>query len=318
MNKTIVKLISVLAILVMIFTGCGSDSKSSDSDMKSATGYEENNVSEAPAENQDGAGTQNIIVNRKLIKKVDIYSETKDFEKLVSTINKKVTEFSGYIESSNLSGNSYSNNSLRNSYITIRVPSARLDEFVEMVENESNVYSKEMNTSDVTLEYVDLDSRKKALIAEQASLLSLLEKAKTIADIISLQDRLSNVRYEVQTIESQLRTFDNQVDYSTVTLSIREVDRITKVKVDKVSERMGDGFMKSVNNIKNGFINFFVWLISNILYLILWAGFGFGLYKLIKKLSKRKTKNQIYNNPSEQNSQNLQNPPNPQNNQTKM
>ena len=70
-----------------------------------------------------------------------------------------------------------------------------------------------------------LQSHKKALLAEQESLLSMMEQAESIEDIIAINEQLTDVRYQIESMESQLRTYDNQVDYSTVNLYIDEVER---------------------------------------------------------------------------------------------
>ena len=95
--------------------------------------------------------------------------------------------------------------------MTARIPAKRLDEFVQRVGEQSNITNKEERVEDVTLQYVDLESRKKALATEQDRLLELLEKAESVEDIISIEARLSDVRYELESMESQLRTLNNQI-----------------------------------------------------------------------------------------------------------
>lgn len=68
---------------------------------------------------------------------------------------------------------------------------------------------------------------KKALETEQERLLALLEKAENVEDIITIENRLSDVRYELENYESQIRLLDNQIDYSTVYVDISEVSRVT-------------------------------------------------------------------------------------------
>ena len=68
----------------------------------------------------------------------------------------------------------------------------------------------------MTLQYVDLESHKKALTTEQDRLIELMEQAETVEDIITIEGRLSEVRYQLESMESQLRTYDNKIDYSTV------------------------------------------------------------------------------------------------------
>ena len=79
----------------------------------------------------------------------------------------------------------------------------------------------------MTLDYVDVESRKKMLETEQQRLLELLETAESLDDILTIESRLTEVQYELDSKESQLRTYDNQIDYSTVYLDIDEVVRYT-------------------------------------------------------------------------------------------
>ena len=96
-----------------------------------------------------------------------------------------------------------------------------------MVEGVSNITYRQENVEDVTLDYVDVESRKKMLETEQQRLLELLETAESLDDILTIESRLTEVQYELDSKESQLRTYDNQIDYSTVYLDINEVVRYT-------------------------------------------------------------------------------------------
>ena len=160
--------------------------------------------------------------DRKLIKTVNMDVETREYDKLLSAVENKVTELGGYIESLDAYNGStyYSYRSTRNANLTIRIPKDRLEEFQNTVSELGNVTSRSENVQDVTLTYVDLQSHRDALQTEQERLLQLLEQAESIEDIITIEQRLSDVRYQLESMESQLRSYDNQVDYSTVYLSL--------------------------------------------------------------------------------------------------
>ncbi len=162
---------------------------------------------------------------------------------------------------------------MRYGSIVARIPKARLNEFLNTVDDTSNVISRNETTENVTLKYVDVESHKKALEIEQERLLALLEKVETLEDIITLEGRLSTVRYELESYEAQLRTYDNLVEYSTVTMNIQEVERMTTVAEKKLSvwERIRTGFGDTMFNIGEGLQNFFVWFIVNLPYLLIWA-----------------------------------------------
>lgn len=219
---------------------------------------------------EDGAymaGAETTTVqdpNRKLIKNVYMDLETKNFEEVTTALNRKVTELGGYIECSNVSyPGSYDQYTGRRSMnLSARIPCERLDDFVQQVETAGNVTYKSENVTDVTLQYKDTESRKNSLLVEQKRLNELMKKAETVEDIIAIESRLSQVRYELESIESQLRTYDNQVDYSTVNVNINEVVDYTPVKESTVWERISEGFSASLTAVGEFFKNLFVGILA--------------------------------------------------------
>ena len=150
--------------------------------------------------------------SRKLIRNVSMDVETEEFDTLISQLEAKSKALGGYIEDSyTYNGRSYNVYDTRNATLTIRIPSTALDDFLSAVSEQSNVTSKNETVTDVTLQYVDLESHKKALQAEQKRLLELMEQAESVEDIITIESRLSEVRYELESQESQLSAYDNQI-----------------------------------------------------------------------------------------------------------
>lgn len=198
--------------------------------------------------------------------------ETEEFDTLLSKVEKKVNALGGYIESSyTYNGSSYYGSRSRDASMTIRIPAEKLDDFLSEVAESSNVISRNDSITDVTLQYVDLESHKKVLLAEQDRLLELMEQVETIEDIIALESRLSEVRYQLESMESQLRTYDNQIDYSTVYLNIDEVERYTPTEEVTTGERIRDGFVDSLKGVGRGISNFAIWFVVNLPYLAVWA-----------------------------------------------
>ena len=217
------------------------------------------------------AGTE-----RKLIKTVNISAETEQFDILMPSLQEQVKQLGGYIEEISIYNNEnyYAESrmeTLRGAGMTARVPKENLDSFLAQVGEQSNVVSQSERVEDVTLQYVDLDSHKRVLVAEQERLIELLEQAETVEDLIAIEGRLSEVRYQIESMESQLRTYDNKIDYSTVYLSIREVKKYTPPQDITVWEKIGNGFVNSLENIGKGIGDFFIGLLINIPYIVLWA-----------------------------------------------
>lgn len=232
---------------------------------------------------------QAVAGNRKLIRNVNMDVESTDFTSLISQITAKINELGGYVELSNVSGtsvNAYSS-SARYADITARIPADKLDSFIQTVQTAGNVTNKSEQVTDVTLQYSDMESRQKSLKIEQDRLWALLEKADTLEAVIALESRLSEIRYQLESYESQLKLYDNQVAYSTVSLYVSEVKTFTPAAPDSVGTRMQKGFQRSVNELKDSGINFCVWIVSNSPILLLWIIVIVIVLLIIRKFRKR-------------------------------
>lgn len=306
----------LLICLTLMLQGCGSkNSEEAAYDMAQTTSSElmmQESTEEAPAagyENSDqlyvtkaeekpidtptepveAEEVESDLNYRKLIKTVDMTVETEEFDVLMTNLEENVKKLGGYIE--NVSTNSNREAINRYSSMTLRIPVLQLEQFVTSIQDSSNVLYHNEYVQDVTLTYVDMESHKKALQAEQDTLLRLLDKAETIEDIIQIESRLSDVRYQIESLESQLRTYDNLIAYSTVYLSISEVERETIIAKDDPWTEMTTGFMDSYYKIMDGFKNFGIDFVINLPYIIIYVillGGGFLIGLLLFKRGKKK------------------------------
>ena len=318
MKKRIAVTAAILLSFIMtaaVLTACGgaADSAAFTKEAKAAGAYElavVETAAEAPAQNymydemaeeaaydmEAGAsiaGGETTTVqnpNRKLIKNVYLDIETKDFDNLTNALNNRVTEMGGYIECSNISyPSSFDQYTGRRSMnFSARIPVEKLDEFVQHVESSGNVTYKSENVTDVTLQYRDTESRKKSLQLEQKKLEELMQKAKNVDDTIAIEARMSEVRYQIESIESQLRTYDNQVEYSTVNVNVNEVVDYTPAKEDTVGKRISEGFIASIRAIGTFFKNLFVGIIAYSPIIILIAAVIAAIVLVIRKIAKGK------------------------------
>lgn len=244
---------------------------------------------EAAADRQSPAGVQDQ--SRKLIKNVDMSVETEQFDTLLQKVEEKVMALGGYLESSNVYNGSHTGGyRSRSADITARIPAEQLSGFLDEVAAQSNVLQKNEYVEDVTLQYVDLDSHKKALLAEQESLLSMLENAESIEDIIKINEQLTSVRYQIESMESQLRTYDNKISYSTVNLNVQEVEQYEPYVAKSAGDRIREGFLKNLRRVGNGIADFaieFVIALPLILTALVIIGAGIGILFLIMKVSER-------------------------------
>lgn len=249
----------------------------------------------------EGGSEQEAAVasGRKLIKTVNISAETEDFDTLVPNLQKQVEALGGYIESISVYdvGSYYVEEQhvkQRCANLTARVPKEKLDGFLAQVGEQTNVTSRSESVEDVTLQYVDLESHKKALLTEQDRLLTLLGQAESVEDIIAIEGRLSEVRYQLESMESQLRTYDNRIDYSTVYLNIDEVRKYSAPQTATAWERIASGFSKSIEDIGFGIRDFAIGFVIDIPYFVFWIVIivvAVIVFRVIRKLwKKRKAK----------------------------
>ncbi len=320
-RKLLNKILFAVALCSALLTGCGAGSSKSANMMVAETAAAMGAMpaaavepaeeikweaeagsydSGAPADNHTGTSSlpENVPASRKLIRNMDLNVETTDFDQLIASIQESVTALGGYIEQSGISGNSmYSNhNYSRHASMTARIPAKHLDSFVTEVSEQGNVTNRSENVRDVTLKYSDIESHKKSLNIEQERLWELLEKAESVDAIIALESRLSEIRYQLESYESQLRTYDNQVDYSTVNLYIDEVKVFTPTSPDNIGTRIQKGLQRNLENIGDGFVNFVVWFISSlpffaILAVVLGGGVLIG-HLVFKKILRYRNKHQ--------------------------
>ncbi len=238
---------------------------------------------------------------RKLIRRVNLSVESLEFEQSVNTLESSVGAFGGYIESSSITDRNsyYSINNYRNSRIAnyvIRIPSERLDGFLNQVGNIGNITSQSTSAEDITLSYLDLEARTESLEIQQERLLALLEKAETVDEIISLEDRLSTVRYQIEAQRSTLKNYDNLVAFSTVTIGLTEVVKITEPEPTTMGQRISRGLSDTFYDLGVGLENFAVGFVVNLPYILIWGliifVIIFVIVKIVKGTKKRREKKQ--------------------------
>ncbi len=213
-------------------------------------------------ENVEGVNTE-----QKLIKTVNMSAETTEFDTLVADVRAKTESAGGYVESSDVGGN-YGGDTTRYAYLVLRIPAEKLDDFVGDVKDAVNVRSFSESTEDVTLQYTDMDTHIKALREELDALFSMMEQATSMKDILSIQSQITDVRYEIESYESQLRVYDNQVTYSTIYLDLYEVNRESSTAGTTFGERVKAKFNDNLYQMGQGFQNFMVGLLGGLPILI--------------------------------------------------
>lgn len=261
MRKSVLSVIAALSVLLAAFTaGCSSGSKSSaphaadqrsvvqDSTEKSGTGDVKMNGTEDRAAAESGETASSVSESaRKVVKTAQLSIETLDYEKSTSDFENTVASYGGYIESSSVEGTRLgSSGSKRNASYTARVPADRLGEFLNSAGSVGTVVSRSTGGEDVTQSYYDTDTRLKSLKTEQARLLELMQKAEKIDDVLSIEQRLTDVQTQIEQLTGELKKMDSLVSLATVTVSISEVEAITEPAAEGFGGQIASVFHSSI------------------------------------------------------------------------
>jgi hypothetical protein len=280
-HKKFLSIFLIAVIAATLFAGCASKE------------FRNENAGEAVAGPADGVYENGSVVSptipdRKLIRRVSMDIQTRNMEEFLCAIDEKVNQLEGYIESSNVKMGADSDAN-RHASLTIRIPVEKTEDFANHISSVSNVTATSESAEDITLNYVAIESRQKALQAEETRLLALIDKAANLSELLQLEKRLTEIRSELETVTSQLKLYDNLVDYSTIQLEISEVKEYTPTEKPGFWQRIGEGFANSLRNTGKILLELLIFLVCALPYLtppivIL------GIVLLIVKLTKRKRK----------------------------
>ena len=234
---------------------------------------------------EDSTPSTDTPLEKKLIRNADLEFETENFDEFLRSLEAKIQMSHGYIESSNIYGSEQYQTSRSASY-TVRIPTAQLDDFLEYSAGAAHLIRKSVSTQDITLSYHDTELRKETLRTEQQRLLELMAQAESMEAVIALESRLSEIRYELSSLESDLRLYDNQVQYSTVYIEIQERAIPTPTIKAGFLNRVSLGFRQSFGDVAEGLVDFSVFLLSSIPQLVVLAVIFLLLFLLGRRILK--------------------------------
>jgi glycine cleavage system regulatory protein/uncharacterized protein YceK len=223
------KKLAPLFLSLLLLTGCGSIFERSVSYYgDEMPAYTESysmaeDMSVGGAKMMDSSGSMMApdlsVTDRKLIMTGNLSLHVADVRTTVTDISTATTGMNGMVISSNVTrgDKSYS------AYMNVRVPADQFEAAMAAFKEEAiYVESEDSNSSDVTEYYMDLETRLKNKQAEEAQYLEILKKASTVTDTLAVTQALNDVQYEIESLQAQIQSYDNQIDYSNIYLSLSE------------------------------------------------------------------------------------------------
>ena len=170
----------------------------------------------------------------KLVYSANINIETKEIKEALSHLYAKISEYGGIIQDENSSNldyvdtenYSYSYMGNATAYIYVRIPQENSEAFLMGLSEQTDLMSirKIQKTVDnMTDVYYDQDTRLKSLRTQEERLLYFMQNAKTVSEMLEIEKRLTDVQYQIDSVNNSMAEIDNDVKYSKVKLNITEV-----------------------------------------------------------------------------------------------
>jgi hypothetical protein len=161
-------------------------------------------------------------VNRKLIRNATVDLEIVSFDEAVQKITALVNEEKGYVATT--SSEKQENGKLKGE-IVVKVLPENLDRFLQKIRGLGELKNQTLGTEDITKNYFDTESRlKNARVMEQRLIDMLKKKSDDINDLLQVEKELGRVREEIEKMQGDLKFWDSEVQFATVTISLAEKD----------------------------------------------------------------------------------------------
>lgn len=270
----------LFALLIAIVSGCGArkmeagetansapasmDAKADYDGRQAVASYtmkdeasQDRVIATAEGEKKNALAPGNNPVNsgHKVIKTGEVHLETLNFEDTVGKLTKYVSSIGGFVENSSVNGNRLSSsraNTVRTAYFVFRIPQNQYDKIFTDVKDFGTVVFEQSRGEDITDRYFDTEARLKSLKIQEERLLSLLQKAGKMEDILAIERELQNTRYQIENSTGTIRKWDSLISFSTVSVNVTEVQEIKAAAPDarnRFFERMSFGFSNSVRQL---------------------------------------------------------------------
>ena len=189
----------------------------SEGTLKSSTGINSQNATNGLAQ-QIEPMEEGELTERKVVRNGSLSILVKKTEEIAENIQNIAKDLDGFVSYSRIYEVS---EGTKSGVVTIRVPANFFDQAMNKIKELAiKVEDENTNSSDVTERFIDLEARLENLKAEEEQYIQVMEKAQTVEDILNVSQRLSTVRGKIEQIQGQLKYLSNQIDMSTITITL--------------------------------------------------------------------------------------------------
>jgi len=226
-------LASLAILMVVLATACGGDlTDTGDRDSPAAPAGVGGETGESDAAVSEGAADGSLPLpqlDRKIIRTARFELEVEKVSAAVTEVEDIAEAAGGWVSESTVfidksdAGDDETPKRTETATVTIRVPADAYRSVVGQLRGVAEeVRSESSEASEVTEEYTDLQARLRNQEATEAQLLELLAKAETIPDILTVQEKVSQVRLEIETVQGRINVLDSLTSMATITVELEE------------------------------------------------------------------------------------------------
>lgn len=294
MKKSRILLSLLLMILLTLFLiSCSSDDEAAYSedgegvtyDRAEGAGPSESFSDEAGSE--ELAPTTNTVSGDKIIYRQNLIMETDNLEQTISKMEDDLDRYGGNIHRYQVT--SEKEEAPRGEF-TLRVPSESLKDFVDSIRDYGVFTQEVLESDDVSETYYDLEANLRNQTIQERRLLELLEEAEDLSDVLTLESELSRIRREIERLQGYLNRLDDQVQFSTIYLSIQEVEG-NALENGNFGDRFSENFKASFQKLQDVFESILLWIAAYFPFILL-IGILLGLIgkfypRFFKNLKKK-------------------------------
>lgn len=281
------KLLTIL-LLLLVLIGC---SQSNDSFTPQTPAQEETAAPDVDVDYElirdylNDEPSNSVFDPTKIVQSGTFNIESRDYDKDKTSLESLLTSHEGFTERSSVTGHPDPDNpySFRELRLTLRIPSDNFDEFVSQLNEQFTIVHQSTQARSVADSYYNSENRIEVLETQQTRLLELLENAQDLTDIFLLQEQLMEVEYELNSHKSNLQKLDDQIDYSTIQLTMSELsDSQSSLQSSSFLDELSRAFSRGIHSIILAGQNFILFLAENVVWLVLLIILGIVLYRFVR------------------------------------
>ena len=203
-----------------------------------------------PEEPSEPDLTTDPAISEKLIYTADVHMETIQFDTILTSIQSILSDTGGFIETSSVTGDTQYNDDgtayiiNRHASYVLRIPADQFQQVLTQINDLGSITYSTQEATNVSSQFTDNEARLEALTTQEESLLNIMAQTTDVDALITLQDSIADVRYEIEYVERTLRDLQSAVSYSTINLKVSETADTIHIVSGNQSflQRLGAGF----------------------------------------------------------------------------